>query len=39
MLNQWDSFAVKIEEDVPPNSLGDLPLFVLSQKADPKAFP
>ena len=34
-----ESFADEIQDEAPPTSLGDLPLVVLSQGEEPKAFP
>ena len=37
----WEmlSFALEIQDDTPPRTLGDLPLIVLSQGKDPEAMP
>ena len=34
-----ESFAGEVSDNVPPNSLGDLPLVVLSQGEEPKVIP
>ena len=34
-----ESFAAEVHDDAPPISLGDLPVVVLSQGEEPKAFP
>lgn len=34
-----ESFALEVQDDAPPISLGDLPVVVLSQGEEPKAFP